>query len=220
MPTVKVKRGGEFYCFFCNARVDESAERCAECGREFTSARARGRSQAEERTLGERIRIRAGGRQGGYWRVVVMLAVLGVAVLLLWPPGRVVRPLLPQPTLPRPAYRIVETRDMPADRVDRLTVVAAVRPGMERDSLRAALDWVLFSTLDEYNRQKRRFARVIWAYLLEDPALPVSRWRAMAIWTDPALPESRRPAGPGGDAVEAGPVEYDFTNPLSATGGK
>jgi hypothetical protein len=37
-------------------------------------------------------------------------------------------------------------------------------------------------------------------------------WIAMAIWVDPGLPESRHPAGIGGDATRIGAVEYDFTN--------
>jgi hypothetical protein len=40
----------------------------------------------------------------------------------------------------------------------------------------------------------------------------------MAIWHDPKLPRAAWPAGNGGDAIQVGTVEYDFTNPLATTG--
>ena len=56
--------------------------------------------------------------------------------------------------------------------------------------------------------------RTVWAYAVGDSALPLSRWRALAIWADPKLPEPFQPVHSGGDTVRVGPVEYDFTNPL------
>ena len=171
---------------------------------------------SEERppSLTERMRAQS-SRRSRYWQVVIGLSVLGVALLVFWPARRE-RSMLPMPSAAKPPYRVLETRDMPADRVDRLSVFALVEPGMVSEDLRAALDWLLYSALDEANRQKKRFVRVVWAYLLEDAELPVSKWRAMAIWVDPRLPQSRRPAGPGGDAVKDGPTVYDFTNPVTA----
>jgi hypothetical protein len=115
--------------------------------------------------------------------------------------------------LPQPDYRVREARNMPASRVDRITVVAVVRPGFADDSLRNALDWLLYSTLDESNRQKKRRVRVVWAYVVEHETTATANWRAMAIWHDPSLPEALKPAGPGGDVVKSGSVQYDFTNP-------
>jgi hypothetical protein len=109
---------------------------------------------------------------------------------------------------------VIETRDLSARGVQRLSVAALVRAGLPDDSLRAALDQVLFSTLDSCNRREGRRVQVVWAYLLIDSAAAKSDWRAMAIWADPALPEARQPSGIGGDAVHIGPVEYDFTNPV------
>ncbi len=119
-----------------------------------------------------------------------------------------------------PAHKVIETRDMPFQGVDRLSVAALVRPGLEQDSLRAVLDWMLYSVLDAHNRQGGRSIRVVWAYLLEDSLAPKSSWRAMAIWTDPKLPARLRPAGIGGDAVRDGPVEYDFTNTIGSSGSR
>jgi hypothetical protein len=85
---------------------------------------------------------------------------------------------------------------------------------MPNETLEAALDWALFSVLDEHNRQRKHRVRTIWAYAVEDSVAPLAHWRAMAIWADPNLPESLQPAHSGGDAVRVGPVEYDFTNPL------
>ena len=218
MPTIKVKRSEGYNCFYCNARAEESAPRCPSCGREFVTP-VKTDIPADERPLTERMRARAGSRNRGYVRVVILLALLGVVVLVMWPARRQ-QPVLPMPTSARPEYRITETRIMPGSPLARLTVVALVRSGMATDSLRAALDWILYSTLDEQNREQHRTVRIIWAYLLEDPALPASGWRAMAIWVDPKLPAQYRPAGAGGDAVHAGPVEYDFTNPSVKAGQK
>jgi hypothetical protein len=104
---------------------------------------------------------------------------------------------------------------MSANRVERLNLAVLVRSGLPRETLQSALAWALFSTLDEYNRQKRRRVRVIWAYAVEDTAVPLSRWRALAIWADSTLPKMLQPARSGGDAVAVGPIEYDFTNPTS-----
>ncbi|MEO0086436.1 MAG: hypothetical protein ABIK37_07390 [candidate division WOR-3 bacterium] len=161
------------------------------------------------------MRSRSSSSRSRYWRFVVVLAVLGTLFVALWPrPG--VRVLRALPAGPRPEYRVRELRDLPSGRVDRVSVVAVVRPGFENDSLRNVLDWLLYSTLEQCNRRNRRRVQVVWAYLVEHETTATAHWRAMAIWHDPSLPESRQPAGPGGDVVRVGSVQYDFTNPIES----
>lgn len=170
--------------------------------------------QTPERTLAGRLgRQVRGSRVRAYWLTVFALAAVGAAVTMLWPARRE-RPILTRPASPRPDFHVVKVADVSRGRVERLNVAVLVRPGMPNETLQAALNWALYSTLDEYNRQKRHRVRVIWAYAVEDSAQPLARWRALAIWADPRLPEPLQPAHSGGDAVRVGPVEYDFTNPV------
>jgi hypothetical protein len=170
--------------------------------------------QIPDRALADRLRRQIrGSRSRSYWLSVFGLAAIGAAVTMLWPAQRE-RPALSLPTLPRPDFRVVKVTDVSANRLERLNLAVLVRQGMPNETLQAALNWALYSALDEQNRQRKRSVRVIWAYAIEDSALPLSRWRALAIWADPKLPEARRPAHSGGDAVWVGPVEYDFTNPV------
>jgi len=133
--------------------------------------------------------------------------------MMLWPTRRD-RPYLDRPTTARPDYRVIKVTDVSRSRVERLNLAVLVRPGMPNETLQAALEWALYSTLDEYNRQEKHRLRVIWAYAIEDSSMPLVHWRAMAIWADPRLPEQLQPAHSGGDAVRVGAVEYDFTNPV------
>ncbi len=160
-------------------------------------------------------RMRAGSRAGHrrYWQFVVVLALLGTAVLVFWP-RRGARLLLAEPAGLKPEYRVREMRSLPTGRVDRVSVVAVVRAGLADDSLRSVLDWLLYSTLDQCNRQQRRRVQVVWAYLVEHETTATAGWRAMAIWHDPSLPKAQQSAGPGGDVVRVGSVQYDFTNPV------
>jgi RNA polymerase subunit RPABC4/transcription elongation factor Spt4 len=217
MQTIKVRRDGEQYCFHCNARVTADARQCPGCGREFRDPTAE-RPAPQEKTLAERMKLQAGWRRTGrgYWRAVVVFGLLGV-VLLVVRPSRRQGPVLAQPSGLRPEYGLLETREMPVRGLDRLTVILQVGPGRSEPELASVLDWALFEALDRYNGQMRKNVRVVWLYALEDTSQPVSRWRAMAIWTDPKLPESARPAGIGGDSRKAGAVEYDFTNPTDLT---
>jgi hypothetical protein len=114
----------------------------------------------------------------------------------------------------RPVFHVVKVSDVSTSRVERLNLTVLVRSKMPNETLQAALNWALYSTLDEYNRQRKHRVRTIWAYAVEDSTLPLSHWRALAIWADPRLPEALQPAHSGGDAVRLGSVEYDFTNPL------
>jgi hypothetical protein len=172
------------------------------------------RMRMPDRTLADRLgRQIRGSSSRTYWLSVLVIAALGVALALLWPVRRA-RPLLVQPSVPRPHFRVVKVTDTSTNRVERLSLAVLVRPGMPRETLEAALNWALFLVLDEYNRQRKQRVRTVWAYAVDDSTVPLSRWRAMAIWSDPKLPESLQPAHSGGDAVRVGPVEYDFTNPL------
>ncbi|MGQ9708043.1 MAG: hypothetical protein ACUVUR_04125 [bacterium] len=105
---------------------------------------------------------------------------------------------------------------MPVARQERLTVTALIHRGLSSETLRATLDWIIFSVLDEYNRIKRRNIQVVWVYLYEDSIVSLASWRAMAVYVDPKLPSFRVPdaARIGGDAIKEGAVEYDFTNPV------
>lgn len=210
MPTVKVRRDGEWRCFHCNARVAEDDSACPSCGREFGMPEPG--AKRPRRRLGERVHQAAAGRQRSYRLAVIVLLVAVVMLVALFRPRRPARPVLPEPPGPAPAFAVLEVRDLPANRVDRMSVIALVSPGMVDDSLRLVLDRLLHETLEEHNRRGERYLRVVWAYLVEDSLARVTDWRAMAIWVDPSLAGSRRPAGVGGDAVEDGAVEYDFTN--------
>jgi hypothetical protein len=170
--------------------------------------------QMQERTLAERLKRQIhGSRSRAYWLTVLVVAAFGVTAMMLWPARRE-RPVLDRPTEPRPEFHVFRVTDVSGGQVERLNLSVLVRPGMSNESLLAALSWALYSTLDEYNRKLRRRVRVIWAYAVEDSAIPLSRWRALAIWADPNLPERLQPVRSGGDAVRVGPIEYDFTNPL------
>ncbi len=170
--------------------------------------------QMPERTVADRLRRQIrGSRSRAYWLSVLVLAALGAATAMLWPVRRS-RPLLVQPAVPRPDFRVTGVTDMSANRVERLRLTVLVRPGVPNDTLQVALNWALFSILDEYNRRRKHRVQTIWVYAVEDSVAPLSHWRAMAIWADPNLPEPLQPARSGGDAVRAGSIEYDFTNPL------
>jgi len=141
------------------------------------------------------------------------MAAIGTAVAMLWPVRRE-RPLLSPPSMPRPSFRVANVVDVSTRRVERLNLTVLVPSGMPNESLQAALNWALYTILNEYNRERKHRARVIWAYAVEDSSTLLSRWRALAIWADPSLPDALQPAHSGGDAVRVGPIEYDFTNPL------
>jgi hypothetical protein len=175
--------------------------------------------QMPEQTLADRLgrRIR-GSRSRTYWLSVLVMAAVGAAVTMLWPVRRE-RPLLVEPSTPRPDFSIVKVTDVSRRKVERLNLTVLVRPDMPNEALQAALNWALYSALDEYNRQRKHRVQAIWAYAVVDSAVPLSRWRALAIWADPKLPESFQPARSGGDAVKVGSVEYDFTNPVLARNG-
>jgi len=170
--------------------------------------------QMSEPTLGDRLRRQIrGSRSRTYWLTVLVVAAVGFAVLMFQPTRRG-RPVLDRPTAPRPEFHVFRVEDVSGRQVERLNLSVLVRPGMLDDALQVCLNWALYLTLDEYNRRQRHRVRVIWAYAVEDSAIPLSRWRALAIWADPSLPERLQPVRSGGDAVRVGPIEYDFTNPL------
>lgn len=161
-------------------------------------------------------RMRMSRRRQNYWLTVVVLTVIGGIIMVLAPGRRRVLSTLPKPELPPPDYQILWVKETPTEGQERLTVGVLVKPGLNSESLRLVLDWVLFSLLDDYNRVKRRNARVIWAYLYEDANAGLANWRAMAVWVDPKLPRKHWPTAAriGGDAIKKGAVEYDFTNPI------
>ncbi len=170
--------------------------------------------QPLERTLADRLGRRiSSSRSRTYWLAVLVMAAIGAAVTMLWPVRRE-RPLLAEPSTPAPDYSVMKVTDVSTRRVERLNLTVLVRPDMPAETLQAALNWALYSALDEYNRQRKHRVQTIWAYAVEDSTLPLSRWRALAIWADPKLPELLQPARSGGDAVKVGSVEYDFTNPV------
>jgi hypothetical protein len=170
--------------------------------------------QLPERTIADRLaRQLRDSRSRTYWLAVLVMAALGVAFVMLYPVRRP-RPALIRPSAPRPDFRVTRVTEMSTSRVERLSLVVLVRPGMPDETLEAVLSWALFSIVDKYNRQRERRVRIVWAYAVADSAAPLSHWRAMAIWADPELPESLQPAHSGGDAVRIGSVEFDFTNPL------
>jgi hypothetical protein len=170
--------------------------------------------QMPERTLADRLgrRIR-GSRFRTYWLSVLVMAAIGATIMMLWPDRRE-RPLLALPSTPWPDYNVARVTDVSTSRVERLNLTVLVRPDLPNEALQAALNWALYSVLDEYNRHRKHRVQTIWAYAVEDTTMPLSQWRALAIWADPKLPEPLQPAHSGGDALQVGPVEYDFTNPL------
>ena len=212
MATVKVKRSDGYHCFHCNARVDENAEQCPGCGRRLAEPDAA--SKGKTRRLGEKVRLATRSRTRSYRLAIIVLLVAVVVLVVLFRPRKSVKPVLPRPAAAMPEYQVIETWNLPARNLDRMSVVGLVSPGMEQESLRAVLDWMLYSMLDEHNRQGERCLRVIWAYVLDDSIARKSGWEAMAIWVDPKLPRSQRPARTGGDALSEGPIEYDFTNTI------
>jgi hypothetical protein len=167
----------------------------------------------EMRLAGRMRRQIRGSRSRTYWISVLVLTAVGAAVIMLWPVRRD-RPLLSEPAMPRPEFRVVKVTDVSTSRVERLNLTVLVRPGMPNETLQAALDWALYSTLADYNGQRKHRVRTIWAYAVEDSTLPLSEWRGLARWVDPTLPDLLQPSRSGGDAARVGPVEYDFTNPL------
>jgi hypothetical protein len=170
--------------------------------------------QMQEMTLADRLgRQIRGSRSRTYWLTVLVMAAIGAAVMVFWP-AQPERPLLSRPAMPRPDFRVTKVADISGRRVERLNLTVLSRPGVPNETLQAALNWALYSILEEYNLQRKHRVRVIWAYAVEDSTTPLSHWRAMAIWADPKLPQSLQPAHSGGDAVQVGSVEYDFTNPL------
>lgn len=170
--------------------------------------------QIPEQSIAERLgRGIRRTRTREYWLVLLVTAAVGAGVMVLLP-TRAERPVLCRPVVPRSDYLLFKVSDVSGSGIERLNLSVLVRPGLPNETLAAALNWAVYSALDEYNRQKRRRVRVIWAYAVEDSGLPLARWRAMAIWADPKLPQSRQPARSGGDAVRSGAIEYDFTNPV------
>lgn len=224
MRVVKIRRDDGLHCFYCNARVEDKDERCPGCGRELVAP-------GEERTtgpgvgsarrsgrLGERIRLANKDRRRGYKLAVFVLAALAVVSGLVFR-GRGSRLEFPRPEAAEVSGRVLETREHPAGRIERRSVFALVRPGLPVDSLRAALDWLIYRTVDERNRVERGNLRVVWVYLYEEESVPVTGWRAMAIWQAPGLPEAVRPAGIGADAFRVGDVQYMFSNRLESSPG-
>jgi hypothetical protein len=175
------------------------------------------RSAPDAPTLSERIRAQVRSeRRFGYWQVAAVLAAVGALALFF--PGRGRRPAgvwLKQPGSSMPEYRTLEYEDISLRDVERMNVVVRVSQGMGEDSLRAALEWALFTALDEHNRRQKAHYQVVWAYALDDATASKGRWRAMAVWVDPRLSPALAPATArlGGDAQRQGDIEYDFTNP-------
>jgi len=200
MPTIKVKRPDGLHCFNCNSPVGEADVRCPKCGLEFVAP-------AAPPPHSDRIkRAFAARRRSNRMTIVIALAAVGLLVVLLVP-RRAAVPELEPPAGPRPGFRVTETIDMSARGIGRASVAALVRPDMPEESLRLALDWLIYDT-----RAAKPGTRVVWAYLLTDSLAGKVNWRALAIWNDPKLPERLRPAGVGGDARKLGSTEYDFTN--------
>ena len=212
MKTLKVSKPDGPRCLYCNARVGADAAVCPECGSEFAAPEP---TPGKARPTGSRRFKPAFGRhRRSYWLMLAVLAGSLVLLLALFSPrARPPSPTLPAPAAARPDYRILATEAMPSGRLNRLTVIGLVAPGLDDRTLRDVLDWLVHDALDRYNRREKKAVRVVWTHVLEDSAAPWSAWRAMAIWTDPALPEASRPARIGGDAVREDAIEYDFTNP-------
>jgi len=210
MPTSKVKKEDGFHCFYCNAIVDGDAAACPQCGREFGAGAERPKSAGAP--IGARIRRANKDRRRGYrFAIIVLLVAAALLAIMLRPRGGR-KPGFPRPDSPRPEFVVLETWDSPTKGADRMSVSVQVDSGLGQEELRAVLDWTLHTTIDQNNRLGDRKLRVVWAYVLDRADARRSDWVAMAIWVDPGLPESRHPAGIGGDAVRIGAVEYDFTN--------
>jgi hypothetical protein len=210
MPTTKVKKEDGFHCFFCNAMVDEQATRCPNCGRDFGTGTERPKSAGAP--IGARIRRANKDRRRGYRLAIIVLLAAAVLLAIMFRPRAGRKPVFQKPDVPRPEFVVLETWDSPTRGVDRMSVSVQVDSGPSRDELRAALEWALYTTIEQNNRLGTRKLRVVWAYALDRADAKRSDWVAMAIWVDPGLPEDRHPAGIGGDAVRIGAVEYDFTN--------
>lgn len=157
-------------------------------------------------------------RRREYWLTVVVLALLalGMGLFFSWKNSKRAS-VISRPGFPRPDFQLISVEEMRVARLRTLTAFAQVKSNSNPDSLRAVLDWVLYSIVDEYNRIKRQPVRVVWAYLYEGTFTSPADWRAMAIWVDPLLPPGAVPAAAriGGDAIKQGAVEYDFTNPVN-----
>ncbi len=176
------------------------------------------RVEAGDDSLTARIRRLGGGRRSrAYWLSVLFMAVVGTVLILIFGIGRrQVVSVFPKPGFISPDFQIFRVVDMSVPGQERLSVMAVFQGAKEPESLRAALDWVLYSVLNDYNNRQRRQVQVVWAYLYEDSLAGVANWRAMAIYVDPLVPKRRIPEAAviGGDAVRVGAVEYDFTNPV------
>ena len=213
MRTTKAKKQDGYHCFYCNARVEKDADRCPACGSSFVEPETKPAAPNPKKST-DRVKRAFRSHRKNYWLPLAVLAVCVVLLVTLFRPRHRARPLLSEPSVPRPQYQVTEIRDLSNEDVNRLSVFGLVRPDMPDESLKAVLDWMLYSALDEHNRIQNRSVRVAWAYLLEDTASQKSGWQAMAVWTDPNLKESLKPARIGGDATSEGPVQYDFTNPI------
>jgi hypothetical protein len=177
------------------------------------------RMRMPDRTLADRLgRQIRGSSSRTYWLSVLVIAALGVALALLWPVRRA-RPLLVQPSVPRPHFRVVKVTDTSTNRVERLSLAVLVRPGMPRETLEAALNWALFLVLDEYNRQRKQRVRTVWAYAVDDSTVPLSRWRAMAIWSDPSPCSRHIPAVMRSGSGRSSTISLILFFPTSLSGG-
>jgi hypothetical protein len=210
MPTSKVKKEDGFHCFYCNAIVDEQATRCPSCGRDFGTGAARPR--ASSAPIGSRIRRANEDRRRNYRLAIIVLLVAAVLLAIMFRPRAGRKPVYHRPDVPKPEFVVLETWDLPTKGVDRMSISVQADSGLSRDELQSVLDWVLYATIDQNNQQGTRRLQVVWAYVLDRADAKLTDWIAMAIWVDPGLPESRHPAGIGGDATRIGAVEYDFTN--------
>lgn len=168
--------------------------------------------------MADRIRgIREAHRHRNYWMSVIFLIVLAIlSGLIFGPSSRSKQTVLSCPELPPPAYRLMALKEVQVNKLKGLTVLAQTEHS-EKDSLRSAIDWILYSVVDNYTRRKRERIRVVWIYVYKDSVDKLAQWKAMAIWIDPTLPEVLWPeaARIGEDGVKIGTVEYDFTNPLN-----
>lgn len=215
MPAIKVERDDGPHCFNCNARVEREAARCPGCGAEFAEP-ARDPAPGPRPGLAERIRARSNRSIGraAFWRAVAVLGLLALVMLVLRPPRRA-GPVPEPPAAPRPEFSVRRVDRQPTRGHGRLSIYIDAPKGLADEGLRAVIDWALYDALAEHNREQRENVRVAWLYLYDRPETAPSQWRAMAIWTDPALPAPARPSGIGGDAVKTGAMQYDFTNTVN-----
>ncbi len=129
--------------------------------------------------------------------------------------------LLPKPPVTPPTvYKILWIKEMPLKGQEGLTVAGLVESGLDNETLRLVLDWILFTVLEDYHKVRKRAIKAVWTYLYEDTNASLANWRAMAVWVDPKLPRKSLPSAAriGGDAIQKGAVEYDFTNPVNKEG--